>query len=134
VWEIKQRSLVDMAADRGAYIDQSQSLNIHMDQPNFGKLTSLHFHTWSKVIYMAGNCVCSHFHVKISFWKHLKSLAISDYHLTASPGAENWHVLLAITSSCRCNSVYCGFKWDQGKGVCPHQLRYHMQYCQENCR
>ncbi|KAH9568107.1 hypothetical protein CY35_03G060100 [Sphagnum magellanicum] len=48
VWEIKQRSLVDMAADRGAYIDQSQSLNIHMDQPNFGKLTSLHFHTWSK--------------------------------------------------------------------------------------
>ncbi len=49
VWEIKQRSLVDMAADRGAYIDQSQSLNIHMDQPNFGKLTSLHFYTWSKV-------------------------------------------------------------------------------------
>jgi ribonucleoside-diphosphate reductase subunit M1 len=48
VWEIKQRSLVDMAADRGAYIDQSQSLNIHMDQPNFGKLTSLHFYTWSK--------------------------------------------------------------------------------------
>ena len=38
-----------MAADRGAYIDQSQSLNIHMDQPNFGKLTSLHFYTWSKV-------------------------------------------------------------------------------------
>ncbi|CAK9261871.1 unnamed protein product [Sphagnum jensenii] len=48
VWEIKQRSLVDMAADRGAYIDQSQSLNIHMHQPNFGKLTSLHFYTWSK--------------------------------------------------------------------------------------
>ncbi|GJX95687.1 ribonucleoside-diphosphate reductase large subunit [Tanacetum coccineum] len=48
VWEIKQRTLVDMAVDRGCYIDQSQSLNIHMDQPNFGKLTSLHFHTWSK--------------------------------------------------------------------------------------
>ncbi|KAH9559774.1 hypothetical protein CY35_06G073600 [Sphagnum magellanicum] len=48
VWEIKQRSLVDMAAERGAFIDQSQSLNIHMDQPNFGKLTSLHFYTWSK--------------------------------------------------------------------------------------
>lgn len=47
VWEIKQRTLVDMAVDRGCYIDQSQSLNIHMDQPNFGKLTSLHFHTWS---------------------------------------------------------------------------------------
>lgn len=48
VWEIKQRSIVDMAAERGAFIDQSQSLNIHMDQPNFGKLTSLHFYTWSK--------------------------------------------------------------------------------------
>lgn len=48
VWEIKQRAIVDMAADRGAFIDQSQSLNIHMDQPNFGKLTSLHFYTWSK--------------------------------------------------------------------------------------
>ncbi|KAI4385210.1 hypothetical protein MLD38_003264 [Melastoma candidum] len=48
VWEIKQKTLVDMAVDRGCYIDQSQSLNIHMDQPNFGKLTSLHFYTWSK--------------------------------------------------------------------------------------
>ncbi|KAG0452366.1 hypothetical protein HPP92_025030 [Vanilla planifolia] len=48
VWEIKQRTIVDMAVDRGCYIDQSQSLNIHMDQPNFGKLTSLHFHAWSK--------------------------------------------------------------------------------------
>ncbi|KAL3621838.1 ribonucleotide-diphosphate reductase subunit rnr1 [Castilleja foliolosa] len=47
VWEIKQRILVDMAVDRGCYIDQSQSLNIHMDQPNFGKLT-LHFHAWSR--------------------------------------------------------------------------------------
>nr|GMD92617.1 ribonucleoside-diphosphate reductase large subunit [Ipomoea batatas] len=41
VWEIKQRTLVDMAADHGCYIDQSQSLNIHTDQPNFGKLTSM---------------------------------------------------------------------------------------------
>uniref|UniRef100_A0A0E0K6H8 Ribonucleoside-diphosphate reductase n=1 Tax=Oryza punctata TaxID=4537 RepID=A0A0E0K6H8_ORYPU len=48
VWEIKQKTIVDMAIDRGCYIDQSQSLNVHMDQPNFGKLTSLHFHAWSK--------------------------------------------------------------------------------------
>lgn len=46
VWEIKQRSVIDMAADRGAFIDQSQSLNVHMSDPNFGKLTSLHFHAW----------------------------------------------------------------------------------------
>ncbi|RLM56353.1 ribonucleoside-diphosphate reductase large subunit-like [Panicum miliaceum] len=48
VWEMKQKTLVDMAVDRGCYIDQSQSLNVHMEQPNFGKLTSLHFHAWSK--------------------------------------------------------------------------------------
>ncbi|KAH7658454.1 ribonucleoside-diphosphate reductase subunit M1 protein [Dioscorea alata] len=47
VWEIKQKTLVNMAIDRGCYIDQSQSLNIHMEQPNFPKLTSLHFHAWT---------------------------------------------------------------------------------------
>lgn len=48
VWEIKQRVIIDMATDRGAYIDQSQSLNIHISDPNFGKLTSLHFYAWKK--------------------------------------------------------------------------------------
>ncbi|KAE8100396.1 hypothetical protein FH972_018302 [Carpinus fangiana] len=48
VWEIKQKTLVNMAVDRGCYIDQSQSLNIYMDQPDTGKLTSLHFYAWSK--------------------------------------------------------------------------------------
>eukprot|EP00873_Tetraselmis_striata_P044175 jgi/Tetstr1/464439/TSEL_000110.t2 len=48
VWEISQRRLVDMAADRGAFIDQSQSFNVHMVEPTFGKLTSLHFHCWRK--------------------------------------------------------------------------------------
>jgi ribonucleotide reductase alpha subunit len=46
VWEIRQRTIVDMAAARGAFIDQSQSLNIFIAQPSFGQLTSLHFHTW----------------------------------------------------------------------------------------
>lgn len=48
VWEIKQKTIIDMAADRGAYICQSQSLNIHIQDPNFGKLTSMHFHAWNK--------------------------------------------------------------------------------------
>ncbi len=48
VWEIKQRILVDMAADRGAFIDQSQSFNVHMSDANSGKLTSLHFYAWKK--------------------------------------------------------------------------------------
>ncbi|MBW8050385.1 MAG: ribonucleoside-diphosphate reductase subunit alpha [Cytophagales bacterium] len=48
VWEIKQKAIIDMAADRGAYICQSQSLNIHIQDPNFGKLTSMHFYAWKK--------------------------------------------------------------------------------------
>ena len=48
VWEIKQRTVIDMAADRGAYICQSQSLNLFIDQANFGKLTSMHFYAWKK--------------------------------------------------------------------------------------
>jgi ribonucleoside-diphosphate reductase alpha subunit len=46
VWEIKQRIVLDMAADRGAYIDQSQSLNIHMIDASTAKLSSMHFHGW----------------------------------------------------------------------------------------
>ncbi|EAN31273.1 Ribonucleoside-diphosphate reductase large subunit [Theileria parva strain Muguga] len=48
VWEIKQKHIIDMAADRGIFIDQSQSLNIHMEQPTFSKLTSMHFYGWKK--------------------------------------------------------------------------------------
>lgn len=48
VWEIKQKDLIDMAADRGAYICQSQSLNLFVQNPNFGKLTSMHFYAWKK--------------------------------------------------------------------------------------
>lgn len=46
VWEIKQRIVLDMAADRGAYIDQSQSLNIHMIDATTAKLSSMHMHGW----------------------------------------------------------------------------------------
>lgn len=48
VWEIKQRTLIDMAADRGAYICQSQSLNLFVDAPTTSKLTSMHFYGWRK--------------------------------------------------------------------------------------
>lgn len=49
VWEISQKTVLKMAADRGAYIDQSQSLNIHIAEPNYGKLTSMHFYGWKQV-------------------------------------------------------------------------------------
>lgn len=48
VWEISQKVIIDLSADRGAYICQSQSLNIHITDPNFGKLTSMHFYAWKK--------------------------------------------------------------------------------------
>jgi ribonucleoside-diphosphate reductase alpha chain len=48
VWEIKQRTIIDMAADRGAFICQSQSLNLFIADPNFAKLTSMHFYAWEK--------------------------------------------------------------------------------------
>jgi ribonucleoside-diphosphate reductase alpha chain len=47
-WEISQRAIIDLAADRGAYICQSQSLNVFMENANFGKLTSMHFYGWEK--------------------------------------------------------------------------------------
>ena len=48
VWEIKQKVIIDMAADRGAFIDQSQSLNLFIQAPTTSKLTSMHFYTWKK--------------------------------------------------------------------------------------
>lgn len=50
VWEISQKAILDMAVDRGAFIDQSQSLNIHMAEPSYERLTSMHFHGWKKVL------------------------------------------------------------------------------------
>ncbi|KAF3168249.1 ribonucleotide-diphosphate reductase subunit rnr1 [Orbilia oligospora] len=48
VWEISQKVVIDLAADRSAFIDQSQSLNIHIKDPTMGKLTSMHFYGWKK--------------------------------------------------------------------------------------
>lgn len=48
VWEISQKTLIDMAADRGRYIDQSQSLNLFIEQPTLSKLSSMHMYSWKK--------------------------------------------------------------------------------------
>lgn len=47
-WELSQRTIIDLAADRGKFIDQLQSMNIHLQNPTFGKLTSCHFYAWEK--------------------------------------------------------------------------------------
>ncbi|MGB3800002.1 MAG: ribonucleoside-diphosphate reductase subunit alpha, partial [Lewinella sp.] len=48
VWEISQKVVIDMAADRGAYVCQSQSMNLFVENVNFGKLSSMHFYAWGK--------------------------------------------------------------------------------------
>ena len=48
VWEISQKTIIDLSADRGAFIDQSQSLNIHLATPTMAQLTSMHFYGWKK--------------------------------------------------------------------------------------
>jgi len=48
VWEMSMRDIIDMSAERGVFIDQSQSLNLFMENPNAGKLTSMHFYAWKK--------------------------------------------------------------------------------------
>ena len=46
VWEIPQKRIIDLAASRAPFIDQSQSLNIHLAEPNFSKMSSMHFYAW----------------------------------------------------------------------------------------
>jgi ribonucleoside-diphosphate reductase alpha chain len=48
VWEVPMRSLIDMAAERGAFIDQSQSLNLFVESPSIGALSSMYFHAWKR--------------------------------------------------------------------------------------
>ena len=48
VWEIKMKDIIDMAADRGKFIDQSQSLNLFIADPTVNKLTAMHFYAWKK--------------------------------------------------------------------------------------
>ena len=48
MWEIKQKVVIDQAGDRGPFICQSQSLNIHMAEPSTARLTSMHFYAWKR--------------------------------------------------------------------------------------
>jgi len=47
-WEMKMKDIIDMAADRGAFIDQSQSMNLWMEEPTTGKISSMHMYAWKK--------------------------------------------------------------------------------------
>lgn len=67
-WELSQKIILDMAADRAAYIDQSQSLNIHIEQPSIGKISSVHFYGWKKVSFSYDcyyECFIHHVYIRV---------------------------------------------------------------------
>jgi ribonucleoside-diphosphate reductase subunit M1 len=89
VWEVSQRALIDMAADRGAFIDQSQSFNVHVAEPNFAKLTSMHFYGWEKglktgMYYLRTKAAAA----AIQFTVDQKALAAAGGKATAATPAE----------------------------------------------
>jgi ribonucleoside-diphosphate reductase alpha subunit len=94
VWEISQKAIIDMSADRGAFICQSQSLNIHLTDPNFGKLTSMHFYAWKKglktgMYYLRTNAAADA--IKFTLDKtaiHQTFVAKADAPLVNAPVAE----------------------------------------------
>mmetsp|Transcript_12908 Transcript_12908/g.29439 ORF Transcript_12908/g.29439 Transcript_12908/m.29439 type:complete len:809 (-) Transcript_12908:109-2535(-) len=95
VWEIKQRIVLDMAADRGAYIDQSQSLNIHMVDVTTGKLSSMHFHGWQRglktgLYYLRTKAAADAIKFTVEVQKLKKSVASdSDASISASSTTSN---------------------------------------------
>lgn len=79
VWEIPQRCLLDLASRRAIYIDQSQSLNVYMSDPNYSKLTSMHFYAWK-----SGLKTGRYQHSFISF----KAFILGMYYLRTRPAVD----------------------------------------------
>merc|ERR1719478_890548 len=93
VWEIKQRIVLDMAADRGAYIDQSQSLNIHMVDCTTAKLSSMHFHGWqlglkTGMYYLRTKAAADAIKFTVDVDKLKKAATEKDPKTAAAGGAE----------------------------------------------
>ena len=112
-WEIKQRSLLDMSADRGAFICQSHSLNIFMEEANFGKLTSMHFYAWKKGL-------------KTGMY-YLRTRAASDpVQFTVSKQAEpQLEPAIAVVAEKELN--YAQYAEEHTKPVAPRDNRSDMQ-------
>lgn len=89
VWEISQRTIVEMAADRGAFIDQSQSLNIHLKEPTMGKITSMHFAGWKLGLktgmYYLRTMAAS---APIQFTVDQEQLKVADTNIARTPGVK----------------------------------------------
>jgi ribonucleoside-diphosphate reductase alpha chain len=91
-WEISQRAVIDMAADRGAFIDQSQSLNIFMANPDFQKITSMHFYGWKKglktgMYYMRTKAAADAIKFTVDK-KYLEQTPATNFPANAAPSVE----------------------------------------------
>jgi ribonucleoside-diphosphate reductase alpha chain len=83
IWEISQRELIDMAADRAPFIDQSQSMNIYMSEPTLSKISSSHFHSWKKGL----KTLCYYVRTK-AISTGAKHLAVDISKVTQSPDKQ----------------------------------------------
>lgn len=113
-WEIKQKTIVDMAADRGAYICQSQSLNIFMENANYGKLTSMHFYAWKKGL-------------KTGMYYLRTQAAVDAIKFTVEKNAET--VLEPVTSSVAEKDLnYEKYAQDHASQLAPKDVQAETQY------
>jgi ribonucleotide reductase alpha subunit len=99
VWEIKMKDIIDMAADRGKFVDQSQSLNLFIADPTVDKLTAMHFYAWKKGL-----------KVRIDAWITLTASWMILYSVSplASCRFIDWHVLPTNETGGECHSIHCG--------------------------
>lgn len=130
VWEISQKTILKMAADRGAYIDQSQSLNIHIAEPNYGKLTSMHFYGW-KLVSPQLNTSSVYIQVK-NRELDTSSFSWSNYILIFSTGPENGDVLPAHEACRQSHPVHSQQGEAEGEPV-KHKRRSGGQGAQHRC-
>ncbi len=112
VWEIKQKDLIDMAADRGAFIDQSQSLNIFMENPTFAKMTSMHFYAWRKglktgMYYLRTKTVSAHKftvdHKLITQTEPVAKTTSASYNQTTSANIDAFMVNEQVQKELQCS-------------------------------
>merc|ERR1712031_58780 len=96
VWEVKQRIVLDMAADRGAYIDQSQSSNIHMIDATTAKLSSMHFHGWqlglkTGMYYLRTKAATDAIKFTVDVDKVRKAQSAPEIAVASGPSKSQWN-------------------------------------------
>lgn len=105
VWEIKMKSVINMAAERQAFVDQSQSLNIYLGQPTFAKLSSMHFYGWRKglktgMYYLRTRPISSA--IKFTVDQEMVEKTLSSMHSYGSTGNEQENGGNTVCEACSC--------------------------------